>query len=174
MIKQRTARQNTLWICVTGLFMALNVAFSSFGVPVPGGHFYLTDIVVCTAAMLLDPLGAFFAGGVGALIGDMIFYPPAMFVSLVVHGVQAVVISLFANKAPKKRQPLFCAIGVTVGAVIMVVGYTLGKAFVYSTPEYAVVKLPYEILQAAVGAVAGMVLVWRFGLGDVYARMIKR
>jgi hypothetical protein len=61
-----------------------------------------------------------------------------------------------------------------VGAVIMVVGYTLGKAFVYSTPEYAIVKLPYEILQAAVGAAASMVLVWRCGIGDVYARMIKR
>jgi uncharacterized membrane protein len=69
---------------------------------------------------------------------------------------------------------MFCAVGVTVGAVIMVVGYTLGKAYVYSTPEYAIVKLPYEILQAAVGAAASMVLVWRFGLGDVYARMIKR
>ena len=52
----------------------------------------------------------------------------------------------------------------TVGAVIMVTGYTLGKIFVYSTFEYAMIKLPYEILQAAVGAVAGMLLTWKCGV----------
>ncbi|MCI5517490.1 MAG: ECF transporter S component, partial [Roseburia sp.] len=44
--------------------MALNIALSSFGVPVPGGHFYLNDIVICTAAILLDPFSAFLVGGV--------------------------------------------------------------------------------------------------------------
>ena len=43
----------------------------------------------------------------------------------------------------------------------MVVGYTLGKTFVYSTFEYAMIKLPYEIAQAALGAVMGMILCWR-------------
>lgn len=58
-------------------------------------------------------------------------------------------------------------IGVAVGAVIMVTGYTLGKIFVYSTFEYAMLKLPYEILQAAVGAVGGMLLCWKCGLVKV-------
>ena len=50
------------------------------------------------------------------------------------------------------------------GAVIMVVGYSLGRAFIYSTPEYALLKLPYQILQAAVGAAAGMLLSFRCGV----------
>ena len=50
----------------------------------------------------------------------------------------------------------------------MVVGYSLGRAFIYSTPEYAVIKLPFQILQAAVGAVLGMLIVWRFGVGDLF------
>lgn len=133
MIKQNTLRQNTLWICVTGIFMAMNIVLSSFGVPVPGGHFYLNDIIICTAAMLLDPIGAFMVGGVGSFIGDIFYYPPAMFVSLITHGLQAVVISLFAHRVMKKHPVIASGIGVTIGAVIMVVGYTLGKAFVYST-----------------------------------------
>ena len=152
MIKQNTLKQNTLWLCITALFMGMNIILSSFGVPVPGGHFYLNDIIICTASMLLDPFGAFMVGGVGSLLGDIIYYPPAMFVSLVTHGLQAVVISLIAHNTLKKRPMLASGIGVTIGAIIMVVGYTLGKAFVYSTPEYAIIKLPYEILQAGIAS----------------------
>ena len=47
------------WMAVTAVLMGMNVALSSFGVPVPGGHLYLCDVVICTAAVLLDPLGAF-------------------------------------------------------------------------------------------------------------------
>ena len=36
------------WLTVTALLTAMNVAMSSFGVPVPGGHFYLNDIVIDT------------------------------------------------------------------------------------------------------------------------------
>ncbi len=174
MIRQSALRQNTLWITVTGIFMAMNIAMSSFGVPVPGGHFYLNDIIICIAAMLLDPIGAFMVGGVGSFIGDIFYYPPAMFVSLITHGLQAVVISLFAHKVMKKHPALASGIGVTLGAVIMVVGYTLGKAFVYSTPEHAIVKLPYEILQAGVGAVVGMIVTWKLGVRTLYMKMIGK
>lgn len=77
-----TKKRTTLWLCVTALFMALNVVMSSFGVPVPGGHLYMNDIIICTAAILLDPLAAFMVGGVGAFLGDLFFYPTPMFVSL--------------------------------------------------------------------------------------------
>lgn len=169
-----TGKRTALWLCVTALFMAMNVALSAFGVPVPGGHLYLNDIVICTAAILLDPLAAFIVGGVGAFIGDMLFYPLPMFVSLVTHGVQAVVISLFAHYSIRRHPALASGVGVSVGAVIMVAGYTFGKAFIYSTPEYAILKLPYEIMQAVLGAVAGMLLCWKFGLVKLYDKMILK
>ena len=153
------------WLCLCALLMAVNALFSSFGIPVPGGHLYLNDVVICTAAILLDPLGAFLVGGVGAFLGDMLFYPAPMFVSLVTHGLQAVVISLCAHRLFPKKPALGALIGVLLGAVIMVAGYSLGRAFVYSTPEYAILKLPYQILQAVVGAVAGMLLC--FGKGPM-------
>lgn len=158
------------WMCTVAMLMALNVVMSSFGVPVPGGRLYLNDIVICLAAILLDPLGAFLVGGVGAFLGDLFFYPTPMFVSLVTHGLQAVVISLFSRCTLKKHPVLASGIGVTVGAVIMVVGYSVGRAFIYSTPEYAWLKLPYQILQAVVGAVLGMVLCWKCGLHRLYNR----
>lgn len=154
------------WITVTALFMAMNIALSSFGVPVPGGHLYLNDIVICTAAILLDPVAAFAVGGIGAFLGDFFFYPTPMFVSLVTHGLQAVVISLIVRRATPKHKTLAAVLGVAVGAVIMVVGYSLGRAFLYSTPEYALLKLPYQILQAAVGAIVSVLLCFKAHLKD--------
>lgn len=154
--------------------MALNVVMSSFGVPVPGGHLYMNDIIICTAAIILDPFAAFMVGGVGAFLGDLFFYPLPMFVSLVTHGLQAVVISVFSHYILKDHPVLASGIGVTVGAVIMVVGYSLGRAFIYSTPEYALLKLPYQILQAAVGAVVGMLLCWKCGINNLYNKVIRQ
>lgn len=171
-MKEKNGRRTALWVCTTAVFMAMNVALSSFGVPVPGGHLYMNDIIICTAAILLDPLGAFLVGGVGAFLGDLFFYPTPMFVSLVTHGLQAVVISLFAHRVWKNRPVLASGVGVAIGAVIMVVGYSLGRAFIYSTPAYALLKLPYQILQAAVGAVVGMLLVWKCGVKKLYDRML--
>lgn len=161
------------WITVTALFMALNIAMSSFGIPVPGGHLYLCDVVICTAALLLDPVAAFLVGGVGSFLGDFLFYPAPMFVSLVTHGIQAMVISLFARKGQKlggKKNFVFSLIGTLVGAVIMVVGYTLGKTYVYATFEYAMIKLPFEIAQALLGVIGSLLLVFKLGLAKALRR----
>ncbi len=74
----------------------------------------------------------------------------------------------------KKHPMLSSGIGVTVGAVIMIAGYTLGRAYIYSTPEYAVLKLPYQILQAVVGAVSGMLICWKCGVRRLYEKIISK
>ncbi len=142
-------RKPVLWLTMTALFMAMVVvlSMSALSIPVPGGHLYFNDVVIDTAAMLMDPLSAFIACGVGAFLGDLLFYPAPMFVSLITHGLQALVISLLCRKL-RMKQPLACAIAVLAGAIVMVVGYTLGRAFVYSTPEYAIMKLPFLLAEA--------------------------
>lgn len=158
---------------MAAMFMALNIALSSFGIPVPGGHLYICDIAICTAAILLNPAEAFLVGGIGSFLGDMFFYPQAMWVSLFTHGLQALAISLIAHYSFRKHPKLASGIGVSVGAIIMVIGYTLGKIFVYSTLEYAIIKLPYEIAQGIVGAVFGMLLVYRCGLKKIFSHFVE-
>lgn len=91
-------RKPVLWLTMTALFMAMVVvlSMSALSIPVPGGHLYFNDVVIDTAAMLMDPLSAFIACGVGAFLGDLLFYPAPMFVSLITHGLQALVISLLS------------------------------------------------------------------------------
>lgn len=171
-MKKSNAKITTLRLTTAAVFMAMTIALSSFGIPIPGGHLYLCDVAICLGAILLNPLEAFIVGGVGSFLGDMLFYPAPMFVSLATHGLQAVVISLISHKTLKNRPQLASGIGVTVGAVIMVIGYTLGKTFVYSTFEYAMIKLPYEIAQGAIGAILGMVLCWKCGIHKLFNNMI--
>ena len=163
-------RHNTRWLTICGLMMAMNIGLSSFGLPVPGGHLYLNDIIIVTAALILDPAGAFLVGGVGAFLGDFFFYPLPMFVSLAAHGLQAMAISYISRHCFRNSRFLSVSSALLTGALIMVVGYSLGRAFLYSTPEYALLKLPYQILQAAVGAVAGVVLCYPCGLKERFHR----
>lgn len=174
MQEKNSQTKKTLWICTTAMFMALNIAMSSFGLPVPGGHLYMNDVIICTAAIILDPLAAFMVGGVGAFLGDFFFYPTPMFVSLVTHGLQAVIISIFSHHILKKHPILSSGIGVSIGALIMIVGYSLGRAFIYGTPEYAILKLPYQILQAVVGAILGMIICWKFGIHKLYNKELRK
>lgn len=160
-------------MAVTAILMAMNVVMSSFSIPVPGGHLYLNDVVICLAAMLLDPFCAFVVGGIGAFLGDMFFYPAPMFVSLVTHGLQAVVISLCV-RGMKKNVKFGAFLGLALGVVINVVGYSLGRAYVYSTPEYSLLKLPFQIFQATFGAVVAPILCWKCGIKKAFELIINK
>ena len=169
-------RNQTLRLTMTGMFMAMTVilSLSIFSIPVPGGHLYFCDTVINVAAILLDPVSAFVVGGIGSFLGDFFFYPAPMFVSLVTHGLQAVVVSLISHRILKRRQALASGIGVIVGAIIMVIGYTLGRAYVYSTLEYSLIKLPFEIVQAGFGAVFSMVVCYPLRLRELYFKVVNK
>ena len=168
-------RGSVRWLTITALFMGMNIilSLSIFSIPVPGGHLYFCDAVIDTAAILLDPFAAFVVGGIGSFLGDFFFYPAPMFVSLVTHGLQAVIVSLLSHSLWTKKPVLSSSVAVTAGAVIMVIGYTLGRAYVYSTPEYAVLKLPFEILQAGFGAVVSVFLLYPMRIGAAFRRMLR-
>ena len=80
MMKHEVTQTSVIRLSITAVFMAMNIVMSSFGIPVPGGHLYLCDVVICLASILLNPFEAFVAGGIGSFLGDMLFYPLPMFV----------------------------------------------------------------------------------------------
>ena len=157
---------------IPALLMAMNIIMSTsvLSIPVPGGHMYLNDVIIVTAAVLLDPFSAFLVGGVGAFIGDMLFYPAPMFVSLVVHGLQAVVISLCVHKFFAHHPERGSIVGAVIGWIITFTGYTIGRAYIYSTPAYAVAKFPFQVMQTAVGSVFALLLCWKCGIVKLYHR----
>ena len=147
-------------LTVTAVLLGMNIIMSSsiLSVPVPGGHMYLNDVIIVMASLILNPFCAFIVGGVGAFLGDMIFYPTPMFVSLVTHGLQAVLISLFVRHVLKSKPLPSAVVASVLGLILTVTGYTLGRAYIYSTPAYAVMKFPFQILQTAVGSAIALAL----------------
>ena len=168
----KNMHSSTKRLTVTAILMSMVIVMCSFSIPVPGGHMYLNDIIIVTAAILLDPFHAFIAGGVGAFLGDLFFYPTPMFVSLVVHGLQSVVISLCTRHIPSKNRLGASIVGVILGWIITFTGYTLGRAFIYSTPAMAIAKLPFQILQTAAGSIVALLICWKGGLVQLYEKMI--
>ncbi len=169
-------RGSVQWMTVTALFMAMNVllSMSVFSIPVPGGHLYFCDAVINVAAILLDPAAAFMVGGIGSFLGDFFFYPAPMFVSLVTHGLQAFVVSLLSHRLMKRKPAAASLIAVVIGEVIMVAGYTLGRAFVYATLETSLIKLPFEGIQAAFGAAVSLLLVYLMRLGNAFRSVLRQ
>ena len=169
-------RGSVQWMTVTALFMAMNIllSMSIFSIPVPGGHLYFCDTVINTAAILLDPAAAFVVGGIGSFLGDFFFYPAPMFVSLVTHGLQAAAVSCVSHRTKRKKPMAVSVTAVVIGSLIMVAGYTLGRAFVYATPETALIKLPFEALQAAFGAALSIVLVYPMRLGNAFRTVVRQ
>ena len=167
----RKIRQMT----ITAMFTAMTVilSLSVFSIPVPGGHLYFCDTVINIASILLGPAYAFVVGGIGSFLGDFFFYPAPMFVSLVTHGLQAVAVSVISHRLFQGKQAFASGVGVTVGAIIMVIGYTVGRAYVYATPAVSLTKLPFEILQATFGAVVSMIVTYPMRLRRIYSRMVS-
>ncbi len=58
------------------------------------------------AAILMDPSAAFVADGIGSFLDDFFFYPAPIFVSLVTHGLQAVIVSAVSHSLLTKKPVL--------------------------------------------------------------------
>ena len=154
-------------ITFTAILTAITAALCSFHIPLGFANLYLVDIAVCMAGILLNPFFAFIAGGVGAFLGDLLFYPQAMIVTLIVRTVQVVIISVFSHYIMKKKPFISSLIGCCIGIIVMAFGYSYFSALFYSNIEYALAKLPLEALQATVGVIVALPVCYKFRLREI-------
>lgn len=164
-------RERIRLMCQSAMFMALIALTGAFSIPAGMAHIYLTDVFVCTAALLLPPVYGCAAGALGAFLGDMMFYPQAMLVTLITRFAQCLVIETARAKLLRGHRTAARVLAAALGAVIMVCGYTLGHMLMYGAAETAFVTyvLP-QVLQAAFGAFVGTVLCTVYRLGRRMSR----
>ena len=139
-------------LTISAFFMALVIILSSslLSIPVPGGHFYFNAIIIFLVGLIFPPTEAVIISGVGSFIGDFLFYPLPMWVTLVTHSLQVLAIALIVGSRLGKLSKSRAALGLLIGAIIDLVGYGLGRAF-YGTPAYAIMKIPFDIVAAILG-----------------------
>jgi len=118
-----------------------------------GGYINLGDAGVFTAAYLLGwPWGAM-AAAVGSALADMVLgsviYAGPTFL---IKGCMALLASYLLKRWKKHALALLCA------GLVMPLGYFLFEAVLYG-PAAALVSVPMNLIQYAVGVVLGLVLI---------------
>jgi len=147
---------NTRDIVLTGLGIAI-VFIATLYIKIPNaldGYFNLGDGFILLFASILDPFSAFLVGGLGSALADVAGgYAYYFFPTLIIKGLEAIVVSYLMSKFSKKAQiPAYL-----LGAVIMVVGYFLAKWYLKGSVAIALTGIPENIFQSAVGIVIALI-----------------
>ncbi|AMQ18641.1 ECF transporter S component [Thermococcus peptonophilus] len=154
----RTKFKSVNTIAIAGITAALvAVATNVIKVPTPatGGYINLGDTMVMFTAMLFGPVIGAFAGGVGSALGDVMGgYPGWAPVTLVVKGIEGLVVGYVAKRMPGNSGLI---VGGTIGGLLMVTGYFLFEAYAFGVPA-ALEEVPGNLLQAVTGVLVGTVL----------------
>ncbi|MEQ9810228.1 ECF transporter S component [Streptococcus jiangjianxini] len=150
-------------VTISALFMAVIIILSAsfLSIPVPGGHFYINGIVIFLVGLLFPPLEAMVVAGIGSFLGDFFFYPTPMFVTLVTHSLQVATISVVVGPKKTKANKNRVWLAMSLGAMIDIIGYGLGRAFLYANPQYAMLKLPFDVLAAVLSMLVVYCLYFR-------------
>ena len=125
-------------------------------IPYYQGYLNLGDALVLLCGVMLSPLYAFLAAGVGSALADLFFgyiaYAPATFL---IKGLMALALYFFAKRFGKKYGVVF---GGIVAELWMVLAYFAFECAIYGVSAAAVGVL-MNAIQGAVGLVLGIVLV---------------
>lgn len=161
----------TKWITLTAMLTALVIVSGYIPkMPTPLGNIYWCDGPIIISAILLDPIGAFIAGGVSMLLYDLLVGSAMAVPSLIIHGLQAAVISLIVHYVfPQKDNIIKALIACLVGAIIVVAGYFICRAcipFLYADAglPLALAKMPANFIQEGVGITIALVILYVFRL----------
>ena len=146
----------TLTIAQAGVMAAL-VAVATFfpQIPIPATKGYLNfgDIMIFISAFTFGPFVSVFAGGFGSAISDVAsgyaYFAPF---TLVIKGAEGLIAGLISNRLSRKRDIL----AVVIAGAEMVSGYFLAEFFGLSEGWAALVEVPANVVQIAVGGIIGI------------------
>jgi uncharacterized membrane protein len=127
-------------------------------IPLPArGYINLGDVAIVFTAITLGPFSAALAGGLGTALADLLSGPYAFWapISLIVHGLQGLLIGLIAQVRPNNIGPQI--LGGIVGIIVMAGGYLLAGVFLEGTGP-ALTEVPGNLIQGGVGVVLGILV----------------
>ena len=145
---------STKKLVLGGVLAALTLAMTYFSVPLPLGYAHAGDGVIYLSAMLLGPF-AVFPAAIGSALSDLllgyVIYVPA---TLVIKGAMGYLSGRFLKKGGLnvRNALVFC-----LCSLMMAAGYFLYETVLYGAGA-ALASAPGNLLQAAVGAGLGCVL----------------
>ncbi|MDX9800771.1 MAG: ECF transporter S component [Spirochaetia bacterium] len=128
------------------------------------GYINLGDVAIYFAAFVFGPVSAFFAGGIGTALADILGgYGQWAPISFLVHGLQGLLVGIVYNLVLAREKDKTANIFITgiicflTGSLIMVSGYFLASVFMVG-PGAALFEVPGNIIQNIAGVVGGIIL----------------
>ena len=145
-------------ITLGGIGVAI-VFCGTFFIKIPNqidGYMNLGDGFILLFATILNPFLAFIVGGLGSALADLAGgYGHYFFFTLIIKGLEAVIVSYWCSKFPSYNTRI---IGYVSGLVVMVVGYFLAKWYLKSSIIIAISGIPGNIMQATLGIIIVLLL----------------
>ena len=126
----------------------------SFTIPATGGYVHLGDIAANFAALSFGPwLGLLIAGG-GMALADLILAPQFAPATLIVHGLQAIVVGYVG----RKHKPWMMFVAAFLGGLVVIGGYFAYEWLIFGAGTQegfnaALGEIPGNILQVSVGMI---------------------
>jgi uncharacterized membrane protein len=122
-----------------------------FPVPATGGYIHLGDVAANFGALAFGPWLGFLIAGGGMAVADLIagyaIYAPA---TLIIHGLQAVVVAFVG----RQRKIWLMFVASAAGGAVVVAGYFLYQAVILQMGMAAAAKeVPFNVIQALSGMV---------------------
>ncbi len=133
--------------CVATLMLVVSI-------PATTGYFNVGETVIYTAALLFGPLVGGIAGGAGAAIADMIGFVQFAPGTLIIKGVEGVLVGALHKKIQRRTRSLSLSatVSVIIGGLEMIAGYFLYEQLALGYPfAVALGEVPFNILQMLVG-----------------------
>lgn len=155
-------------VTLVALLIAANVVISRFfiiPVPMTHGNINLCDAGIFIAALLLGRREGLVVGGLSGFLLDLISgYTQYMFFSLIVHGLEGLMVGWLNEKHTRKSLIL----AMSCGVLIMVGGYFLTDTFLY-TLTAGLIGITTNFLQGVVGGLVALPVYYRLS-GRVFSQ----
>jgi len=146
---------------LTALLIALvTVTTMVVNIPMPAvkGYVNIGDTVVLLAGLIFGPVVGATAGAIGSSLADLLLgytlWAPWTFV---IKGLEGFLAGWLVGRI-RKTTTAGTAIGASIAAAVMVLGYFVASAIIYKSVPIAVVALPGDLLQAGVSVVLSLIL----------------
>lgn len=153
-------KSSTALIAIAAVMAALVcVTTMLIQVPIPAteGFFNIGDAMIMVAALTFGPIVGAIAGGIGSSLADLLGgWYVWVIPTLIIKGVEGLLAGWVLSRSDDQSFPKILLAWI-VGGSEMVLGYFTAQVFMYGLAA-ALVELPFNFVQMAVGGIVGIPL----------------
>ncbi|MGO0154406.1 ECF transporter S component [Leuconostoc mesenteroides] len=154
MLEQKNHTKQTT---ILATIIAFNIALSylvKIPVPATNGFVNLVEAGIFLAALIGGARSGLIVGSLSGLLLDLLAgYPQWMIFSLIIHGIEGLIVGYFGYQ----KHIISQVIGLIIGSLIMVIGYMLAGAILYNWAT-GLASIVGNIAQAVIGLIVALVV----------------